>query len=154
MPKSRSYRPRSAYRQSPALKTADLRYPISLLKSSQVASPTDETWRIKVKPYASLFAAFDEGITRPSQGDEADEETLHVFVIRYDPALVVECGDFVVFEDVLYVISELQKKRGRVEFMELRTKVYSKVATSGIETDNTLEVPVAPVERNNPFFTD
>ena len=59
-----------------------------------------------------------------------------------------------VHEETLYTIQSLKKHRGRREFLEIKTTVFSKVATSGVTVDNTISVtPVTPAG-NNPFFTD
>jgi len=144
----------SSYKVSPELRTADLRYPIALLKCARKPVEGDVTWTTGVKPYYNAFAAFEEGIRKPARGDEADSKPVHTFVIRYDPDVVIEAADFVVFETTLYLVKGIRQRRGRVEFVEIHTNIWSVLATSGISPDETIDIPVAPTDRSNPFFTD
>lgn len=143
------------FRLDAPYKTEDLNEPIVFLKAKNVPNTEDESWHLKVKPYAEAFAAMDEGSKRPGRGEEQENEAVHIFAIRFDPTLPLEMGDYIVHEDIVYVTSSVKKIRGRVEFLEIKTTVFSKVASAGLETDNTITVESKPAAAGtNPWFTD
>lgn len=143
----------NSYRQSALVKTADLRYPIAFLRAEQKPSQTDVSWHLNVKPYATEWAAYDAGVTKPSRGDEADDKALHIFIIRKNPSLNLQASDFIVHDGVLFNIEGTKPVTGRLEFTEIRCTIHSNVETAGITVDNSIQTPPKPDNSHNPFFT-
>lgn len=119
----------------------DLRHPIALVRATR--TPDDKDAFIQTfNPYYKAWAAIDFGAKRSVRGgDNAETESKYQFYIRANPAITINQGDYVVYQDTRYTVRYTSILGTQKEFTVISCVEYEQLTAAQETAANIVEGP-------------
>ena len=105
------------------LKAAELKMPITLLRIETIATiATSNGGEQQIhKPYTNCFAKYISGSRKVNKGQNEDNKSKHIFIIRLDPTLEIMLSDYVALDNLMFQIQSVKPSNKYKSALELST---------------------------------